>query len=87
MNRTITYRGSARGVGLLAHMLSEEGVEARYTPPMEQRGASDVVEVVVIHLTMKAVDKATDEGIDVAVKRAVAKFRKLAGGNASVDGD
>lgn len=87
MTRTIRYRGPARGVGVLAHMLSEEGVDARFTPPVEQRSVGDVVEVVVIYLSMKTVDKATDHAMDAAVKAAIARFRQRFGGAAQIDED
>ena len=80
MTRTVTYRGPSRGVSAFAHMLEAEGLTARYAPPMEQRGMGDVAEVVVIYLSMKVTDKATDAAMDRAVKAGVSKFRERFGG-------
>lgn len=48
--RTVMYEGPAPFVSLLAQMLREEGVDVSYEPPIEKRGAGEVVETVVVSL-------------------------------------
>jgi hypothetical protein len=74
--RTVVYRGGPRGVGMLAQMLREEGVEARYDPPVEQRGMAESVAagVTVYYLC---------QGGDAAIRAAVRKFRERFGERAA----
>jgi hypothetical protein len=87
-SRTLTYRGPARGASALAQMLREEGVEVSYTPPVERRDITQVAEVLIIYVGMKATDKFTDAALDAAVKRATTRWRQRFGGRgATIEGD
>jgi hypothetical protein len=42
----LTYRGSPRGIGVLAQMMEEQGVSVRYTPPQETRDMAGALAIV-----------------------------------------
>ncbi len=69
----ITYEGSPARVGLFAKLLRDEGVQAEYEPPIEERGVGQEIaqEVLVILLAT-----GTVEGIKLAMR----KFRGWAKG-------
>ena len=46
----MTYRGPAPLASALAQMLEEEGVRVYYSPPIEKRGAGDVMEAAIVSL-------------------------------------
>ena len=75
MPQTITYRGPRVLVGALAHLLREEGVE--FDQPREDR--TEVVEVAVVVLAVRAGDKVLDRTLDAMIEAAVAKFKKRFG--------
>jgi hypothetical protein len=82
MPQTITYRGPRVLVGALAHLLREEGVE--FNQPREDR--TEVLEVAVVVLVVRAGDKVLDRTLDAMIDAAVAKFKKRFGDNvASVE--
>jgi hypothetical protein len=70
----IRYEGPPALAGLVAQMLSDEGVPVTYTLKVEARGAMDVVEAVVIYMSVKAVDGLTGNIIDIAIERAKAEL-------------
>ncbi len=75
MPRTITYRGPRVLVGALAHLLREEGLE--FDQPREDR--TEVVEVAVVVLAVKAGDTVRDRTLDAMIEAAVARFKKRFG--------
>ena len=75
MPQTITYRGPRVLVGALAHLLREEGVE--FKQPREDR--TEVVEVAVVVLEVRAGDKVLDRTLDAMIDAAVARFKKRFG--------
>lgn len=75
MPRTITYRGPRVLVGALAHLLREEGVA--FDQPRENR--TEVVEVAVVVLTVRAGDNVLDRTLDAMIEAAVARFRNRFG--------
>ena len=75
MPQTITYRGPRVLVGALAHLLREEGVE--FKQPREDR--TEVVEVAVVDLAVRAGDKVLDRTLDAMIYAAVARFKKRFG--------
>jgi len=75
MPQTITYRGPRVLVGALAHLLREEGVE--FDQPRENR--TEVVEVAVVILVVRAGDGVLDRTLDAMIDAAVAKFTKRFG--------
>ncbi len=82
MPQTITYRGPRVLVGALAHLLREEGVE--FDQPREDR--TDLVEVAVVVLAVRAGDTGLDRTLDAMIEAAVARFTKRFGNDvASVE--
>lgn len=75
MPRTITYRGPRVLVGALAHLLREEGVA--FDQPRENR--TEVVEVAVVVLTVRAGDNVLDRTLDAMIEAAVARFKNRFG--------
>jgi len=75
MPKTITYRGPRVLVGALAHLLREEGVE--FDQPRENR--SEVVEVAVVVVAVRAGDKVLDRTLDSLIDAAVTKFKNRFG--------
>ena len=75
MPQTITYRGPRVLVGALAHLLREEGVD--FDQPRENR--TDVVEVAVVVLVVRAGDGVLDRTLDAMIDAAVARFKKRFG--------
>ena len=75
MPQTITYRGPRVLVGALAHLLREEGV--KFDQPRENR--TEVVEVAVVTLVVRAGDGVLDRTLDAMIDAAVAKFTKRFG--------
>ncbi len=73
--KTITYRGPRVLVGALAHLLREEGVE--FDQPRENR--TEVVEVAVVVLMVRAADGVLDRTLDAMIDAAVARFKKRFG--------
>ena len=71
----ITYRGPVVLAGALAHLLREEGVE--FKQPREDR--TEVVEVAVVVLAVRAADKELDRTLDAMIDAAVARFKKRFG--------
>ena len=66
MPHTITYRGPRVLVGALAHLLREEGVE--FDQPRENR--TEVVQVAMVVLAVRAGDKAPDRTLDAMIEAA-----------------
>ena len=82
MPKTITYRGPRVLVGALAHLLREEGVE--FDQPREDR--TEVVEVAVVVMVVRAGDDVVDRTLDAMIEAAVVRFKKRFGdGVASVE--
>jgi len=79
MPRTITYRGPRVLVGALAHLLREEGVE--FDQPREDR--TEVVEVAVVVLVVRAGTNELDRTLDARVEAAIARFNKRFGDDAA----
>ncbi len=77
--RTLTYRGPAAFVSMLAQMLEEEGARVEWERPLEKRGSSEIVEAVVAQL----IATGTVAGIAAALKA----FRERARGRADVTED
>jgi len=75
MSQTITYRGPRVLVGALAHLLREEGVE--FDQPREDR--TEVAEVAVVVLAVRAGDQVLDRSLDAMIDAAVATFVKRFG--------
>lgn len=77
-SRTVRYQGPAPFVGLLAKYLREEGVEVSYAPRVEERGAAEIAQDVIVNLSCV--------GVAGAIKYAVQKFRESRlGQNAKVE--
>lgn len=74
--RTLSYRGPAAGLSMLAQMLEEEGAHVEWESPFEERGTSEVVEAVVAQLV------AT--GALAGIQAAVQRFRERIKGVADV---
>jgi hypothetical protein len=72
MPQTITYRGPRVLLGALAHLLREEDLE--FKQPREDR--TEVVEVAVVVLEVRAGDKVLDRTLDAMIDAAVARFKK-----------
>ena len=82
MPQTITYRGPRVLVGALAHLLREEGVE--FNQPREDR--TEVLEVAVVVVVVRAGDNVLDRTLDAMIDAAVARFKQRFGHNvASVE--
>ena len=64
----ITYRGDPAGASLLEWMLKQEGVTVQREQSQEQRGIAEIGTGVAVAMVVK--------GTDLAIKVAVAKFRK-----------
>jgi len=79
MPRTITYRGPRVLVGALAHLLREEGVE--FDQPREDR--TEVLEVAVVVLVVRAGANELDRTLDARVEAAIARFKKRFGDDAA----
>ena len=79
MPQTITYRGPRVLVGALAHLLREEGVE--FDQPRENR--SEVAEVAVVVVVVRAGDKVPDQTLDALIDAAVTKFKNRFGDDAA----
>jgi hypothetical protein len=75
MPQTITYRGPRVLVGALAHLLREEGVD--FAQPREDR--TDVAEVAVVVLEVRAGDTVRDRTLEVGIDAAVGRFTKRFG--------
>src|SRR3954451_7600580 len=75
MSQTITYRGPRVLVGALAHLLREEGVE--FDQPREDR--TEVAEVAVVVLAVRAGDQVLDRSLDAMIDASVATFVKRFG--------
>ncbi len=75
MPQTITYRGPRVLVGALAHLLREEGVE--FDQPREDR--TEVVEVAVVVMVVRAGDDVVDRTLDAMIEAAVVRFKKRFG--------
>ena len=79
MPRTLTYRGPRVLVGALAHLLREEGVE--FDQPREDR--TEVLEVAVVVLVVRAGANELDRTLDARVEAAIARFKKRFGDDAA----
>lgn len=79
MALTITYRGPKVLAGAFAHLLREEG--AAFDQPREDR--TDLAEVAVLVLDVRAGDVAPDRTLDEVVDAAVARFQKRFGTDAA----
>jgi hypothetical protein len=75
-SRTITYRGPAPFVSLLAQMLEDEGASVEWEPPIEERGAAEMAQDVVSQLI------AT--GAAAGIAAALRRFREWTKGKADV---
>jgi hypothetical protein len=75
MPQTITYRGPRVLVGALAHLLREEGVE--FAQPREDR--TEVAEVAVVVLEVRAGDGVPGRTLDASIDAAVGRFTKRFG--------
>ena len=75
MPQTITYRGPRVLVGALAHLMREEGVE--FAQPREDR--TEVVEVAVVVLEVRAGDTVRDRTLEARIDAAVGRFKKRFG--------
>ncbi len=67
---TVTYRGSAPFASMLAQFLEQEGLDVTWERHEETRGVSDMAQNYVVAMAVA--------GSLVAIKSAVAKFRKHA---------
>lgn len=65
----IRYEGPAPFASLVAQKLDEEGVQVTYTPPLETRGAADVLQAVVLYMGVKIIDGLTNHAVDAAIDR------------------
>lgn len=72
---TLTYRGPAPLGGALAQMLEEEGVLVSYSPRMEQRGAGEVVEAVILTLVCSGAYDLVKAGV---IRFRTSRFGKVA---------
>jgi hypothetical protein len=65
----VIYEGSPAMVGLFAQLLREQGVEAEYEPPIEERGIAETIEAgVIVYMTTR--------GAEAAIKLAIKKLRE-----------
>jgi hypothetical protein len=71
----LTYRGPASLTSMFAQMLTDEGVDVSYEPPIERRSAGPDLVVVVLWVAEKVVSKAFDVSLDTLIDRAVARFK------------
>jgi hypothetical protein len=78
-SRTITYRGPAPFVSLLAQMLEEEGASVEWEPPIEERGAGEMAQDIVSQLI------AT--GAAAGIAEAIRRFREWTKGKGDVTQD
>jgi hypothetical protein len=79
MPQTITYRGPRVLVGAFAHLLREEGIE--FDQPREDR--TDVAQVAVVVLEVRAGDDVLDQTLDATIEAAVGRFKKRFGDDAA----
>jgi hypothetical protein len=62
----VTYTGNPSLVGLLAHLLRQDGLEVQYEPPMEERGLSDVPQDVLVGVLVTGTSAAIKAGLKAA---------------------
>lgn len=80
----LRYFGPPALASALVQMLSEQGVEVDWSPPLERRGIGDVAEGILIGV---AID-TTKDALEAGVHAAIAKFRSRFGDAATItDGD
>jgi hypothetical protein len=72
----LTYRGSPAFVGLLRKTLEEEGVTVDGEAPVENRGASEMVQDYVVLLFAS--------GTEEAIRAGIRRFRERSRGSADV---
>lgn len=70
----LVYTGEPRGVSLLAYLLQQEGLTAEYNPPREYKDA--IVHEAVVHLLVSVADGTVGVVVDVAIRTAIANFRR-----------
>jgi len=85
MTTTITYRGSIRGVHVLARQLRDAGLTVDFDPPQESRGAGADVVHVLLRIASDVEAGVVGTAAVEAVRRIVATFRSRAGGAAEVE--
>jgi hypothetical protein len=85
------YEGGPLGVHALTEALEAEGVEVRYTAPIEERGAGRVAVEVLFHigreLSENAEDAAYTAALIAAARRAIAKVRERLPIKAEIEDD
>jgi hypothetical protein len=72
----IVYEGAPHGVYLLAQALEEEGVEVRYSPLDETRGAGQIAVTVVLSIVGGTAADLTSDALKAAAERAIVKVRE-----------
>ena len=72
----IIYRGGPRGVYALAQELKAQGIDARYVPPEEQRGAAEVAfYTVVFNIVWGAVEDEAKDAVRSGARKAIARLK------------
>ena len=67
--RVVRYAGPAPFAGLLVQRLEEQGVEVEWEPPLERRGAGDIMEQVVVPLLVTGAYDAIRAGVRLFLSR------------------
>jgi hypothetical protein len=84
VTKSIEYIGPAVRAGALVKCLKEEGIEVRWTPPEEDRGAGDMAAAAAV----SAVVSIIANGAYDAIKAGVTKFRERFGtGRVKIEGE
>ena len=71
----ITYSGGPRGLAVIKSMLEDEGLTLDYEPPIERRGAGEIIAfTVVINIGSACAKDALDAAITLAGDSALAGY-------------
>ena len=82
-SQQFTYSGPAPLASVFAQMLKETGLRVAWSPPVEERGLSDVPQQVVVNLLTIGSTAAVIAGGKAAMK----KFRERFPGAARIDSE
>lgn len=73
---TVRFRGPGSRVAQLADLLRREGLDVRYTPPMEKRSIGADVAVVLLYVANKVADETVGVSVDAVVRKVVASYKE-----------
>ena len=72
---TVRFRGPGARASQVADLLRREGLEVRYTPPMERRSVPGDVVLSLLYVADKVADETVGVSVDALVRKVVASYR------------